>query len=302
MPSIGKLLPLRLRAWLRHPRIRGIVALTVWSLVAAYFLLAALILTTRWYLLPHVADFKDDIARAIGDATGTEVTIGAVEPSWEKFWPQLHLEDVLLKKADARHDKDEVLEIGEVNATLYWYSVFGTPAFYNLSVKNVDLTVRRTGKSAYEVGGFGFDLAAGEKTEKDREETNAKNPVDIRARFETSLFSPSADWRTWKGEAYAATPNFDFARFARGTLLAPVVEEGTGSLRLWVGLDEGKLTSATADVGVSRARLKFAPQLQPMVIDDLSARLTQSYDGKDSKGRKPYLHQRLQAPHRSHGP
>lgn len=338
MPSIGKLLPLRLRAWLRHPRIRGIVVLTVWSLVAAYFLLAALILTTRWYLLPHVADFKDDIARAIGDATGTEVTIGAVEPSWEKFWPQLHLEDVLLKKADARHDKDEVLEIGEVNATLYWYSVFGTPAFYNLSVKNVDLTVRRTGKSAYEVGGFGFDLAAGEKTEKDREnpviawllkqrrinisdstlrlidltndtpaesrftdlnltferrltewifgaqavqETNAKNPVDIRARFETSLFSPSADWRTWKGEAYAATPNFDFARFARGTLLAPVVEEGTGSLRLWVGLDEGKLTSATADVGVSRARLKFAPQLQPMVIDDLSARLTQSYDGKD---------------------
>ena len=145
MPSIGKLLPLRLRAWLRHPRIRGIVVLTVWSLVAAYFLLAALILTTRWYLLPHVADFKDDIARAIGDATGTEVTIGVVEPSWEKFWPQLHLEDVLLKKADARHDKDEVLEIGEVNATLYWYSVFGTPAFYNLSVKNVDLTVRRTG-------------------------------------------------------------------------------------------------------------------------------------------------------------
>lgn len=172
MPSIGKLLPLRLRAWLRHPRIRGIVVLTVWSLVAAYFLLAALILTTRWYLLPHVADFKDDIARAIGDATGTEVTIGVVEPSWEKFWPQLHLEDVLLKKADARHDKDEVLEIGEVNATLYWYSVFGTPAFYNLSVKNVDLTVRRTGKSAYEVGDFGFDLAAGEKTEKDRE-----NPV-----------------------------------------------------------------------------------------------------------------------------
>ena len=102
MPSIGKLLPLRLRAWLRHPRIRGIVVLTVWSLVAAYFLLAALILTTRWYLLPHVADFKDDIARAIGDATGTEVTIGVVEPSWEKFWPQLHLEDVLLKKADAR--------------------------------------------------------------------------------------------------------------------------------------------------------------------------------------------------------
>ena len=83
MPSIGKLLPLRLRAWLRHPRIRGIVVLTVWSLVAAYFLLAALILTTRWYLLPHVADFKDDIARAIGDATGTEVTIGVVEPSWE---------------------------------------------------------------------------------------------------------------------------------------------------------------------------------------------------------------------------
>ena len=82
MPSIGKLLPLRLRAWLRHPRIRGIVVLTVWSLVAAYFLLAALILTTRWYLLPHVADFKDDIARAIGDATGTEVTIGVVGPSW----------------------------------------------------------------------------------------------------------------------------------------------------------------------------------------------------------------------------
>lgn len=155
-----------------------------------------------------------------------------------------------------------MLEIGEVNATLYWYSVFGTLLLQPVG-KNVDLTVRRTGKSAYEVGGFGFDLAAGEKTEKDREnpviawllkqrrinisdstlrlidltndtpaesrftdlnltferrltewifgaqavqETNAKNPVDIRARFETSLFSPSADWRTWKGEAYAATP------------------------------------------------------------------------------------------------
>lgn len=63
MSSTFSILPVRFRAYLRHPKVRAAWVSFFWGVVLFYFLFCALVLTTRWVLLPQVDKYKDDIAR-----------------------------------------------------------------------------------------------------------------------------------------------------------------------------------------------------------------------------------------------
>ena len=82
-------LPLRLRAYLRHPHVRRIVVSAFWAATLFYFVFCSLILVTRWYLLPQVDRYKDDIAAVLSKTLDCNVSIGAVSPRWDSFWPRL---------------------------------------------------------------------------------------------------------------------------------------------------------------------------------------------------------------------
>ena len=323
-------LPLRVRAFLRHPRIRPYTIAAFWSLTLFYFLFGGLILLTRWVVLPQIEVFKDDIARVLEDATQSEVTIDAIRPSWDSFWPRLELTGVRFTKIDPRYSTRDVLELKRLSASIYWRSVFGTPAFRHLVISGADLSVRRTSRETWEVGGFSFETnaARGESTHENAviawllhqgrldiedsrlrlvdltygepkellfkdinatfeknttdwsfglqavQSSDSDNPVDLRARFSTSLFKPSSDWRTWSGECYAKLVHFDFAALFRGTAWEHFFVQAQGQMQAWGAFKNGAIESVTADLGVHQATLQLAENLEPLEMKQAQTRLT----------------------------
>ena len=167
MSSTRHILPLRWRAYMRHPRVRAAVISAFWTVVVIYFVFTSLILVTRWYVLPQVNRFKEPIADAVGSAIGCSVQIGSIVPHWDAFWPRLSLRNVTLGKPDTATGNVIVLRLPEVEATVYWRSLLGEVRFRDLAVAEARLTVRRLSQYIYDVAGFKIDLTPKAENEKD---------------------------------------------------------------------------------------------------------------------------------------
>ena len=163
MITARRIIPTRWRAYFRHPRVRGLTISVFWAITLFYFVFCALILVTRWYLLPQVDRYKDDIAQVLSETLDSHVEIGQIRPRWDTFWPQLELSNVHIHKSSDRSDTShvhDVLVLPQVTASFYWRTIFGEPLFRHLTVSNAELTVRRLSQTRYDVAGFDFDLAA----------------------------------------------------------------------------------------------------------------------------------------------
>lgn len=154
MSSTFSILPVRFRAYLRHPKVRAAWISFFWGVVLFYFLFCALVLTTRWVLLPQVDKYKDDIAHFLSESLHAEVSIGRVSPRWDTFWPQLSLRDVVIQRPDPRSRDANILHLPQVEASFYWRSVFGQPLFRKLEVPNAEITVRRVDHGVFDIAGF----------------------------------------------------------------------------------------------------------------------------------------------------
>ena len=149
---------------MRHPRVRAAWLSFFWGVVLFYFLFCALVLTTRWILLPQVDRYKDEIAGFLSDKLHAEVSIGSVSPRWDTFWPQLSMDNVVIRRPDPRTSDEHVLHLPQVYASFYWRSILGQPIFRRLEVTDAEITVRRVGENVFDLAGFVFDFdrSAGE--------------------------------------------------------------------------------------------------------------------------------------------
>ncbi|ANC43961.1 hypothetical protein [Pandoraea pnomenusa] len=80
-----------------RPGLEWLLALVV----VAYFGLGAVILATRYVILPRVADYRPQIEAAATRAIGLPVTIGRVDAVWRGWHPYLTLEDVRITRTAA---------------------------------------------------------------------------------------------------------------------------------------------------------------------------------------------------------
>ncbi|WP_287496107.1 YhdP family protein [Pandoraea sp. CB10b_02] len=81
---------------------RGLRLALEWLLalvVIVYFGLGAVVLATRYVILPRVADYRPQIEAAATRAIGLPVTIGRVDAVWRGWHPYLTLEDVRVARA-----------------------------------------------------------------------------------------------------------------------------------------------------------------------------------------------------------
>jgi uncharacterized protein (TIGR02099 family) len=128
----------------------GLKALAV-MLVVAYFAFGALLLATRYVVLPRIDEARPWLEQRASAALGAQLTIGRIEAGWKGFHPQLSLRDVRLtgRGGEAR------LALPQVDAELSWASVLQlSPQFRALTVVAPALEVRRLGPTRFSVAGF----------------------------------------------------------------------------------------------------------------------------------------------------
>lgn len=129
---------------------RRLHRLIISALVLAGLSFALLVLGLRYWLLPNIAEYREDIAASISQAAGQRVTIGAIGAGWDGLRPHLSLRQ--LEVYD--HEDQPALTLEHIEGTLAWWGLaLGEIRLHSLEIDQPNLTLRRTAKGEIYVGG-----------------------------------------------------------------------------------------------------------------------------------------------------
>ncbi|WP_374623006.1 YhdP family protein [Pandoraea sp.] len=170
--------PTATRSWLSSLP-RGLRLGLEWLLalvVIAYFGLGAVVLTTRYVILPRVTDYRPQIEAAATRAIGLPVTIGRIDAVWRGWHPYLTLENVRITRVThaaraagttrapratpgtppgAPPPAEPSLTLHRLDAVLSWTSLIHLDLrLSNLTLYEPDLTVERLTDGSVLVAGM----------------------------------------------------------------------------------------------------------------------------------------------------
>ncbi|MBI2312220.1 MAG: TIGR02099 family protein [Betaproteobacteria bacterium] len=137
--------------WLARLALYGVAAASIGFGIA--------LLAFRYWLLPNVEQYREDIAAAISRAAGQKVTIGAIEAGWDGLRPHLGLRNVQVLDRDGR----PALSLSRIENTLSWESLlFLEPRFQVLEIDRPALDVRRDSRGVIHVAGIALNRSSEE--------------------------------------------------------------------------------------------------------------------------------------------
>lgn len=129
---------------------RRLHRLIISALVLAGLSFALLVLGLRYWLLPNIAEYREDIAASISRAAGQRVTIGAIGAGWDGLRPHLSLRQ--LEVYD--HQDKSALTLEHIEGTLAWWGLaLGEIRLHSLEIDQPNLILRRTVNGEIYVGG-----------------------------------------------------------------------------------------------------------------------------------------------------
>ncbi|HKB58713.1 MAG TPA: YhdP family protein [Gallionellaceae bacterium] len=115
------------------------------------------VLLSRYYLFPHIEDYHDQIAYAVGSAFDRPVTIGKIEADWEGFRPHLLMINVRVQDQQGA----TALALERVESEVAWTSLFtGQLRLYSLILDQPDLSVKRDAHGELFVAGMAMSGSA----------------------------------------------------------------------------------------------------------------------------------------------
>ena len=125
-----------------------------WVLILLAACFSLLLLSLRYWLLPDIERYRENIASAISEASGQHVTIGEISADWDGFRPHMMLGMIQV------HDKqgNTTLLLHRLRGTLSWLSILhGNFHFREIKIDRPDLVVRRDKRGVIHVAGFALN-------------------------------------------------------------------------------------------------------------------------------------------------
>jgi len=118
---------------------------------AAFFAFAALVLALRFWVLPDIERYREDIVAAVSRGIGLPVRVGAIEAGWLGLRPQITLTDVRIHDAEGR----EALTLPSIHNVVAWSSLLhGELRLHRLAIERPRLTIRRDAAGDLHVAGL----------------------------------------------------------------------------------------------------------------------------------------------------
>jgi uncharacterized protein (TIGR02099 family) len=131
--------------------VRATLRFAFWSVVVAYFAFGALLLVTRYYVLPRIDHWRPQIEGVASRVLKGHVAIGRLEAGWRGFSPHFSLDDVRVTGPRG----GPPLALPRVEATLSWASLLPMePRFAALRLRSPQVSVVRLADGSFTVAGF----------------------------------------------------------------------------------------------------------------------------------------------------
>lgn len=142
------------RSWIQSSSL-WIYRVLTWAVLVTGFVFAGTILGLRYWILPDIGKYREDIAQRLSAAVQQKVTVGGLSGNWNGLRPQLALDQVVVHDAEGR----AVLELPRVEATLSWRSAALLQInFHALDIYRPMLTMRRDSRGGFTVAGIPLKL------------------------------------------------------------------------------------------------------------------------------------------------
>lgn len=142
--------------FLDSPKWLHVSSLWAYRVITRAVLLVGLVLVTtilalRYWVLPNVDNYREDIARTISEVAKQRITIGRISGAWHGMRPELVLEDVTVFDGAGR----PALELARLDNTLSWTSLAVLePRFHSLEIHQPTVKIRRDTRGIIVVAGI----------------------------------------------------------------------------------------------------------------------------------------------------
>jgi uncharacterized protein (TIGR02099 family) len=137
----------------------ALLRIVTWILIAAAAFFSLLLLSLRYWVLPNIEQYREDIASAISRASGQHVTVGEINANWDGLRPHMMLGTINV------YDKQGNISLllHRLEGTVSWRSVLhGGLRFREIRIDQPDLIVRRDTAGVIHLAGFALDSDSGE--------------------------------------------------------------------------------------------------------------------------------------------
>jgi len=140
------------------PWIVGLLEVLGWATLVS---LAAIFLTLRYWLLPNIERYREDVVAVISQSIGLRVKIGAIHADWRGLRPELDFTNVRIYDSRGR----EALALPAVENVVAWSTLlFAELRLHSLTIDGPRLSLRRDTSGRLHVAGLA--LAAGSDEHK----------------------------------------------------------------------------------------------------------------------------------------
>src|SRR5688572_12630572 len=121
---------------------------------AIFFCAAALVLAVRFWVLPDIERYREDIVAAISRGVGLPVRVGSIQAGWLGLRPQIALGDVRIYDKEGR----EALVLPSIENVVAWRSLLrGELRLHSVVIDGPRLTVRRDAAGELYIAGLKID-------------------------------------------------------------------------------------------------------------------------------------------------
>ena len=128
--------------------------LTRFALFGAVLLLfigGGLMLTLRYWILPDIQRYHENISAMVSHAVGQTVTIGKIEADWQGMRPHLLFTDVLILDKQGK----TLLALRQVDNVVSWMTALtGQLRLHSLEIDQPDLLIQRDAQGALHIAGM----------------------------------------------------------------------------------------------------------------------------------------------------
>src|SRR4029079_10842368 len=119
-----------------------------------FFALALGFLALRYWVLPSVEKYREEIVAAVAKGTGLKIAVGAIEPDWRGFLPRLVVTDV--RGFDA--SGNEAIVLPAVDAVVSWRTLLHAELrLHSLAIEGPRLSLRRDKDGTISIAGIRLD-------------------------------------------------------------------------------------------------------------------------------------------------
>lgn len=127
----------------------------LWVVLVAYFAFAGIFLSLRYYILPHIADYQQDIAQILTQKLQLPVSIATIEADWSGLRPRLTLKGLVIADQQQR----PALELSRVEAIVGWRTLLHAELrLHRLEIDSPALAIRREADGKLLVAGLPVNL------------------------------------------------------------------------------------------------------------------------------------------------